>query len=201
MANWYLESEWKCRELQRDAVYNAAKGGRKILDIGSGMGRTLRLLNKSDKLIIGVDVDKNLIKQSVEINKNINYVIADAAELPLKMSAFDTIILENVIEHIKDQKGLVNEMYRVLGDGGKAVISTPNKFIYRLFMYLGKIKKLEFDRTWLSNPVPDHVAELTPKSARRLLSRFSEVRIRPINPYIKTKIPGMGIELLMVVIK
>ena len=96
---------------------------------------------------------------------------------------------------------MLDEVKRVLEEGGKVIISTPNKYLYRFFMYLRKLRDREFDKTWLSNPVPGHVAELTPSELRELLSNFKKLKIRGINPYLRSKNPWVGIDLLVVAVK
>ena len=198
---WYLRSSWSCRRLQRDLVYREAKKGSRILDIGTGMGRTVNSLSRSGKSVVGVDIDPRLLAEARKINRRVAYIRASALHLPFKAGSFDEVILENVIEHIREQGKVIEETRRVLDDGGRLIISTPNKYIYRFFMYLRKIRDLEFDRGWLGNPVPGHVAELTPGGLRRLLTGFREHRIRGINPYVKSEDPRVGIDLLAVAVK
>jgi len=51
-------------------------------------------------------------------------------DLPFKDSAFDTIILSDVLEHIRYPEHLLKEMYRILNNKGKALINVP--FYYGL---------------------------------------------------------------------
>jgi ubiquinone/menaquinone biosynthesis C-methylase UbiE len=199
--SWYLESSWSCRKLQRGLVYKEAREGNKILDIGTGMGRAISSLSESRKTVVGVDLDIELLREGRKINRKVNYVRASALYLPFKPESIDEVILENVIEHILEQRVVLDEVKRVLEEGGKVIISTPNKYLYRFFMYLRKLRDREFDKTWLSNPVPGHVAELTPSELRELLSNFKKLKIRGINPYLRSKNPWVGIDLLVVAVK
>lgn len=199
--NWYLESTWSCRNLQRELLLREAERGQRILDIGSGMGRTLGLLKKQKKSITGVDISKELLSDAKNIHKDIQYIRADGANLPFKEAAFDEVILEHVIEHVTNQKEVISETYRVLNGGGKLIVCTPTKYIYRFLAYLRKVRDLEFDRTWLKNPVPEHVAELPPSKLEKLLSNFKKVKVRGINPYVNTENPWMGIDLMAIAIK
>lgn len=199
--NWYLESNWSARRLQRELLLNEADEGHTILDIGSGMGRTIGQLKEQGKNVIGVDIDPELIEEAKRVNKGVKYIRADGSKLPFKEGVFDEVILENVIEHIKNQKEVISETQRVLVEGGMLIISTPNKYIYRMFMYLRKIRDLEFDMTWLTNPVPDHIAELTPSQLKKLLTDFRKVKLKGINPYTKSENPWLGIDLMAVATK
>jgi SAM-dependent methyltransferase len=63
-----------------------------------------------------------------------NLFIDEASDLNEKLnfsdSAFDTVILTDVLEHIYNPRLLLNEIYRVLKPGGKVIIAVP--FLYRI---------------------------------------------------------------------
>jgi SAM-dependent methyltransferase len=57
---------------------------------------------------------------------------ADGCFIPLPDNSFDAIYLLDVIEHVKDESKLIDEVLRILKVGGKLVLTTPHINI-RLF--------------------------------------------------------------------
>jgi SAM-dependent methyltransferase len=53
----------------------------------------------------------------------VNFVVGSVLEPPFSDSTFDTVYLGQVIEHIEDDKAVVQEAVRILRPGGKLVIS------------------------------------------------------------------------------
>lgn len=99
-----------------------------ILDLGCGLGWGSNFLS-SDRLVIGVDIDKDIIKKAKERygnNKNVMFVIADATNLPFKNGSFDNVVTIENIEHVKYQKKYLKNVYDVLKRCGIIILSTPN---------------------------------------------------------------------------
>jgi len=94
----------------------------KILDLGSGNHSSyLNFIKKKNVDIFFSDKnfkeDKNFIQ--VDLEKNIN----------IKDLSFDNILLFNVLEHIQNYQNLINEIYRILNNGGKLELFVP--FMHR----------------------------------------------------------------------
>ena len=64
-----------------------------------------------------------------------NLVIGDACEISLQDSSVDFVITSQVIEHVRDDKLMSEEIYRVLSRGGTAYISTVYKKWYGWYFY------------------------------------------------------------------
>ncbi len=93
-----------------------------VLDIGCGAGYMLNELSKRlNANYFGIDAF-----EKVE-NKTWEYKSADITKpLPYASTSFNCVVLGEVIEHVPDPDFLLNEIRRVLVDGGYLVISTPN---------------------------------------------------------------------------
>ncbi len=90
--------------------------GRKVLAVGaSRMGETT-LLSNLDADITRTDLipDENIIE-------------ADVENLPFERRSYDVVICRDVIEHVKDEKKAMREMFRVLRNKGYLFISCPNR--------------------------------------------------------------------------
>lgn len=173
--------------------------GKVVLDIGGGTGRFAGELRKKGFDVTVVDIDKQLLEYGASQHKHIKFVHGNALHLPFKDNSFDEVVMEQIIEHIPKQQQVIREAHRVLRKGGRLILSTPNKHVYRVFIFCGKLAYGKFGE--LFSHVPGHVAELRIAQLKRLLSPFSKVTIEGINPFCKRlakRVPMLGIGLLAV---
>ncbi len=98
-----------------------------LLEVGCGEGRGVEELLPLATSYIGLDK----IGEIIEMLKG-KYPGMDfrQAVIPpfvdFRDNSFDTIVSFQVIEHIENDKLFLQEIYRMLKPGGKAIISTPN---------------------------------------------------------------------------
>lgn len=95
------------------------------LDIGSGNSPYRRYLNVDEY----ISIDK-ADTQAVSYHKNSNAIDADARDLLLDDNYADTILLNQVLEHIYEYEKVLDEVKRVLKPEGKFIISVP--FVYHI---------------------------------------------------------------------
>lgn len=152
------------------AKFNIPKNSN-LLEVGFGEGYGISLLSNSKKFkkIHALDINYDCIKNAKEKYnfKNLSFEIYDGKKIPFKDNSFDAIISFQVIEHIKNDSGFINEIHRVLKKGGILILTTPNRN-YRLK-----------PNQKLSNPF--HVREYSPQSFKKLLNnKFSSMSIKGI---------------------
>lgn len=98
----------------------------KILDIGFGTGETMCFLQEilKDPSLFGVDTSIVAVRFAKSRgHKNVRK--ASATKLPYQPNTFDTVFALDVIEHIKDDQKVFQEIYRVLKPGGELIITVP----------------------------------------------------------------------------
>lgn len=99
----------------------------KLLEVGCGEGRGVDVLLPHAESYLGLDKISEVISS---LKKKYPKVAFEQAVIPpfatIKDNSFDTVVSFQVIEHIKDDRLFLEEIYRVLKPGGKAIISTPN---------------------------------------------------------------------------
>jgi SAM-dependent methyltransferase len=95
-----------------------------ILELGSGDGGTATVFSEENNLI-SVDISFFRLQRQPEGITRIN---ADAWNLPFKNKSFDLIILQDVIEHLHSNFGILHYLSRFLKNEGIVYISTPNKY-------------------------------------------------------------------------
>lgn len=106
------------------------KDGERILEVGCGNGYYLSLLKRLGMRLelVGIDNDELALKDAVKFigNKKVKLILTDASKLPFPDSSFDKVVMSEVIEHVKDEKAVLKEIYRVLKKGGILTLTTCN---------------------------------------------------------------------------
>ena len=105
---------------------------KEILDIGCGAGgKSLYYASCGAKKVTGVDIVPKYEQDSMELAKKLNlqnkfqFFIADASKLPFPSHSFDTIIMNDAMEHVAQPEAVLREVMRVLKKGGKVFINFP----------------------------------------------------------------------------
>lgn len=103
-----------------------------VLDVGSGFGLAATLFVQSGVTdhVTGVEIDAEALayadRKRAELGlENVTFVLGTFRELPASYRADAGIALE-VLEHVPDPLGLLQEVHRVLNPGGLLLLSTPN---------------------------------------------------------------------------
>ncbi|MFA5208402.1 MAG: arsenite methyltransferase [Candidatus Paceibacterota bacterium] len=112
-------------------AFGRIKEGDTVLDLGSGAGIDAILAAKrvGDKgKVIGVDMTEEMIEKAKENAKkqnitNVEFLLGEIENLPLKDNSVDTIITNCVINLTPDKVKTFKEAYRVLKPGGKIYLS------------------------------------------------------------------------------
>src|SRR5688572_5173796 len=88
----------------------------KVLDVGCGNGFIAHhLTGLLGTPVVGLDVGSST-------NARINFLPYDGRHFPLKDQTFDAVLLCYVLHHAHDAVLVLNEVSRVLGEGGLAII-------------------------------------------------------------------------------
>ena len=126
--------------MRRDIDFSMA-AGKKLLEIGHGIGSDLVEFAEHGAIVHGVDVTQEhheLAKQNFRLrNLVVDLKLADAKHLGYPDDTFDVVYSKGVLHHIEDTDAVVAEIYRVLKPGGVAVISMYHTFsafhFYKIF--------------------------------------------------------------------
>ncbi len=115
--------EWQAR-------IAAAELGRKVLEVGCGMGNFSDHLSDRD-LVVGIDVDENCVTRWKERFSNRPHYdgfllnAEDPEFCDLKRYQVDSIACLNVLEHIDKHELVLKQMWQVLPHGGRVVLMVP----------------------------------------------------------------------------
>jgi len=98
-----------------------------ILDFGCGAGRSVyALVDQGFSNTFGFDVTDYLELRNP--SDRARFFISESSRLPFEDNSIDLIISDQVFEHIKDQVGVLRELYRIMRPGGVALHIFPSRY-------------------------------------------------------------------------
>ncbi|MFH0733203.1 MAG: methyltransferase domain-containing protein [bacterium] len=121
--NRYKESKLLGVEKTLTEIINT-NNVKSILEVGCGTGYWLKKFTGLD-FLAGVDFSRGMLKREKKDPK-INYICADANNLPLLKEKFDLIYCINAIHHFNKPLQFINETYHLLKKGGRLCIFGAN---------------------------------------------------------------------------
>ena len=101
-------------------------GGRRVLDVGCGLGAAaVELVRKHGaRSVLGVDVESHLVEQAsaraaaAGLSDRVHFQLIEPGPLPFEDAAFDMVFTKDAIVHIPDKAACYAEVHRVLAPGG-----------------------------------------------------------------------------------
>jgi ubiquinone/menaquinone biosynthesis C-methylase UbiE len=105
--------------------------GKKLVEIGCGLGTDLLQFARGGAVVTGVD----LTPQSIELVQRrfalyslpVDARVADAENLPFEDNSFDVVYSFGVLHHTPNTQRAIDEVYRILKPGGKIIIMLYRK--------------------------------------------------------------------------
>ncbi len=169
------------------------------LDFGCYQGRfpaALRSKAGSASRLVGVDANHEAIEAGRRLYPDVELIhLTDLRRLPFETATFDSVSLMDVLEHVDDQPALLRELWRVLREGGRLIVTVPRKHVFsfldrgnykfrfpRLHKWFYRLRhsQAEYEHRYVNNPdglVGDISANkrwhehFTPEHLARLLER------------------------------
>lgn len=103
-----------------------------VLDVGCGAaGKSLYYAKQGAKIVYGIEPvssykkQSNLLAKEMNLQNEFQFIIGTATNMPFENDIFDTIILNDSMEHVDNPEKVLDECYRVLKVGGKIYINFP----------------------------------------------------------------------------
>ena len=105
--------------------------GERVLDVGSGVGTDSLVAAQMvgpDGRVTGIDMTPEMLAKAraaaAEMGApNVEFVEAEAEQLPFADASFDVVISNGVIDLVPDKDAVFSELFRVLAPGGRIQIA------------------------------------------------------------------------------
>jgi len=169
---------WRFGQERRLALIDkyAPLRGRRILDVGCGIGTYVDKLRQFSDQVYGIDIESERIAEGGKLLPNL--LVAAAERPPFVSGSFDVVLLHEVLEHMEDDHQVAAEAYRLLAPGGRLVIFAPNRLypfethgIYWRGRYrFGNFPLVNYLPTSLRKRLCPHVRTYTGRGLDALLS-------------------------------
>lgn len=162
--------------------------GRRVLDVGCGVGMYMRAFTRFTPWVWGVEVEH---ERAREAHRHAGYVaLAMGESLPFADDSFDVAFSHEVLEHTRDDAACAAEMVRVVKPGGHLVIFVPNRgypfethgIYWRGQYHFGNKPLVNWLPDLLRHRLAPHVRVYTSRSLRRLFARH------PVRVVVHTQI-------------
>ncbi|MBI3506479.1 MAG: class I SAM-dependent methyltransferase [Proteobacteria bacterium] len=122
-SHWWFVGRRRLLEAELDNA--GASAGWRVLDLGSGTGANLRLLQaRGISRLVGVDASLTAARYC-KAKEFAPVLIGNAEKLPFADGSFDLILAMDVLEHVEDDARGASEIFRLLRPGGVAIVTVP----------------------------------------------------------------------------
>jgi len=122
----------------------------RLLDLGLGSGDHSAYFLARGLDVVAVDISPVQLKKS----DFIKMVLGDVQYLPFKGGSFDSVLCSEILEHLPHPGRCVQEIHRILREGGSAVFTTPClniplKGLIPLYRKLAKVDLRKDEHLWV----------------------------------------------------
>lgn len=101
------------------------KPGARLLDVGVGNGWSLETAPAFGIKAVGIDLDINDLRGAAAYG---SVAQGWSEQLPFASNRFDLLLSTDVLEHVRDPRGVLREMGRVLTSGGVLALRVPDAY-------------------------------------------------------------------------
>ncbi len=97
----------------------------RALEVGCGPGHITAMMADTGATVTGVDLVPAMIETARTLHPDLEFVEANAEQLPFEDDAFDVVLANFVIHHFARPDVVCTEIRRVLKPGGRFVFAGP----------------------------------------------------------------------------
>ncbi|MDE3165510.1 MAG: methyltransferase domain-containing protein [Acidobacteriota bacterium] len=97
----------------------------RICDLGCGAGWLTGILSTLGPTV-GVDLSPAAVNQAAGLYPRAQFICSDATQWNPEPGAFDIVVSQEVIEHIRNKEDYLRVVFQALRPGGYLILTTPN---------------------------------------------------------------------------
>jgi ubiquinone/menaquinone biosynthesis C-methylase UbiE len=177
---------WNLARYTNQAIYRTAlelldARHQTVLDVGCGTGLMSAKLARMDRRVVAVDLSAAMIARARRrYGDAVEFMQADAEDLPFDDDAFDAVINLISFHHYPDPQRAVAEFRRVLRRDGRLVLiafDRGSRYITLAQSVNGWTKGIA-GRSW--QKTPDEICALLSGAG------FTRIEVRPVHYWIRT---------------
>ncbi len=156
---------------------------KRVLDIGCGTGKYLKILQAGGFKTEGIDSSETAVKMAKKLLGDEGVILCrDMFEFPIPKNKYGLIISISVIHHgtKKQVKALVNKIYRALATDGKVFITLPDLSSSKKWNTFKEHKEVS-EGTFIPLSGPEKGLPhsfYTKEEVKKLFSKFREVKLK-----------------------
>lgn len=120
--SWYRDADPMEQVDGALVEFVSAHAGRRVLDLGCGLGGYTRALADRGFDVRGIDVSPEYVERARSLGVPVD--LYDGGALPYEDGSFDSVAMLEVLEHLDDPAALLREARRVARRG--VLVSVPN---------------------------------------------------------------------------
>jgi 2-polyprenyl-3-methyl-5-hydroxy-6-metoxy-1,4-benzoquinol methylase len=166
---YYMKDKWEY-EMSKKIIDK----DKRVLVVGCGKGHFVEELNKSGVKAKGIDLSSKAIKIGRKLGRNVEKI--DIKDVPSKNNRYDYVCCFQVLEHVENPIGFINQCISKLKKGGYLIIGVPN-----MGGYMGNIKN-----DILNNP-PHHITQWFPETFKKIPNylpvKMKKIYFEPLAKY------------------
>lgn len=105
----------------------ASLAGARFVDCGCGAGEYVAAVAGAGAEALGVEIEGAKLRRDAAGSGRHRCLRGDIQRMPLPSRHFDLALVNEVLEHVPDDRVALREVHRVLKPGGQVVIFSPNR--------------------------------------------------------------------------
>ncbi len=130
------------RRVREYVISKVQKDVKSVLDVGCGRAWVAEHFLPKGVRVHSLDISFTNPSKAVKLYPNKNHfgIVANSFKLPFANGSFDCVIASEIIEHVVNPAAFVKELFRVVKEGGRLIITTPykEKIVYHLCIHCNK---------------------------------------------------------------
>lgn len=135
-----LDDFFSSIELSKDSI---------CLDAACGIGNNIEILSRYFSKIIAFDQSKKAIQFAKNLHNNkseVKFHVGQLESISAPDGFFDAVVCTEALEHVRDYKKVIQEIFRVTKSGGHVILSFQNHF--NLSSLLKVVAEKTFKKNW-----------------------------------------------------